>query len=77
MTDRAIKSVSLQQIEAAVSKALGDLTGTPYAVEIHKLELLPDPLNGFGGEMDSSRLEMTLSLPRDPTESLFPPDERT
>lgn len=58
---RPIKTVSVQQIEDAFSKALGELTGTAYKVSINKLDM-NHGLNAWLS--DSSSIELTLSRPQ-------------
>ena len=57
---RPIKTVSIEQIERAFSKAMGELTGTAYDVTISKLDLNPYR-NSFLS--DSSYIELSLSRP--------------
>ncbi|MFI3185477.1 MAG: hypothetical protein QX198_05800 [Methylococcaceae bacterium] len=57
---RPIKTVSIQQIEQAFSKTLGELTGKAYKVNITKLDLNPYPDAWF---YDSSNIELSLSEP--------------
>ena len=39
---RPLKKVSLQQVEQAFSKALEELTGQQYTVDVQKMDLNPD-----------------------------------
>jgi hypothetical protein len=58
---RPIKTASIQQIEEAFSKALGELTGMAYKVNINKLDLNRG-LNAWLS--DSSYIELELSRPQ-------------
>jgi hypothetical protein len=58
--NRPIKSTSIQQIEEAFSKALGELTGMAYKVTVNKLDL-NHGLNAWLS--DSSYIELTLTRP--------------
>jgi hypothetical protein len=58
---RPIKTASINQIEEAFSKALGELTGMAYKVSINKLDLNPE-LNAWLS--DTSYIELTLSRPQ-------------
>lgn len=58
---RPIKTASINQIEEAFSKALGELTGMPYKVSINKLDLN----HGINAWLsDSSYIELSLSRPQ-------------
>jgi len=58
---RPIKTASIQQIEEAFSKALGELTGMAYKVSINKLDL-NHGLNAWLS--DTSYIELSLSRPQ-------------
>ena len=58
---RPIKTASIQQIEEAFSKALGELTGMAYKVSINKLDL-NHGLNAW--IHDTSCIELSLSPPQ-------------
>jgi hypothetical protein len=58
---RPIKTASIQQIEEAFSKALGELTGMAYTVSINKFDLNYGPNAWLS---DSSHIELSLSPPQ-------------
>ena len=52
----SIKSVALNELEAAIARALREVTGTSHTVSIEKLELA----TGMNALFDRARIEMTI-----------------
>lgn len=61
-----LKSVSIEQIEAALGSALSELLGQATVVSVRKVELVePSPTATLTGRAaDSFRIELTGSTPR-------------
>ena len=62
---RPIKAVSIDQIEQAISKALLELTGQEYEIDVNRLDLNPEP-NSWANDTALMDLKLSKKTKKDP-----------